>query len=124
MANEVMDTGRSFERWASGAVGAKGLPVIVLTDGGLRKGSWKAAAGWVAVAVVDGLPCWLGEGGVEVPFNPWLSSFVVETIGIDEAMAKLKPLFQQDPDADNLRANRVAFTWAREEEVVRRLRGG
>ena len=98
--------------------------MAVFTDGGVRKGFRKTAAGWVAVAVVESMPCWLAEGGVEVAFNLRLSSFEMETVGIDEAIAKIRPLKSQETDMNNLPANKVAFMWAREEVVTRRLRGG
>ena len=102
-ANQCMDAGASFEQWSDPLPDAsqiKECKVLCFSDGGVRKETRKASAGWVIVAVYGG-KCWLlGRGGVLIEAGD-MGSFMAEALGLDILMKKVLILCKHRGVRDN-----------------------
>ena len=64
--------------------------MVIFTDGGVRHGQIRAAAGWIITAVVGGIPYLVAEGGLSIPHISQMISYGVETNAIDHAIRTVK----------------------------------
>ena len=88
-----MDAGASFEQWSDPLLDAsriKECKVLCFSDGGVRKETRKASAGWVIVAVY-GVLIEAGDMG----------SFMAEALGLDILMKKVLILCKHRVVRDN-----------------------